>query len=751
VLPAAVDDSISIAEDSTARTFNVLSNDENADGGPLMITSVTQPQNGTVEITAEGDAITFAPTSNFSGETSFSYTVNGGSTANVAVNVREVDDPPTAVADAFTVTEDDAASTVDVLANDLDVDDGTTAITGSTQPLHGTVVPINDSTALRYTPAANFSGSDSFTYTLNGGSTASVALTVTGVDDLPVAVDDRVMTTSDTSLTFDVRTNDDDIDGGPISVDSITQPSSGTATIEGSGSLRYVPGASFSGNDSFTYVLNGGSTATVLVLVSAPADLPPTGVDDTATVAEDSGPSAINVLANDQNADGGPLAIMAVMQPANGTVVITGGGSGLTFQPAPNFTGPTGFLYTLNGGSTALVSVTVTPIDDAAVASADTLTVDEDSAATPISVLANDFDIDGGAPFVITGITQPGNGVSTLAAGGITYRPNANFAGTDSFTYTITGGASATVTVIVTPVDDAPVALADAFTVAEDSAATALAVMANDTDIDGGPATITSAMQPENGTVVVAADGSGLTFRPAANFNGVTSFNYTRNGGSSAVVTVTVTPVPDNGTAVNDAYVIEVDATVTSLDVLTNDLDPDGAGLQVVSLGTVLNGTASIAPGGQTINFTPAPGFDGVVSFQYTIAGGSTATVSVDVRIEDPYYQPFAVYDTTSVSENSGFTTVNVLSNDGNVTTNTFVIGVTGTSTHGGTVQISPSGKAVRYRPAPGYYNFCSRDSRVAHHGGKGGDDTFTYTITGGSTATVYVTVFCDQQGGGNF
>ena len=118
----------------------------------------------------------------------------------------------------------------------------------------------------------------------------------------------------------------------------------------------------------------GGSTATVSVTVTC-VDDPPVAVDDAATVAEDDPATTIDVLANDTDVDGGPIAIDTVTQPANGTVVITSGGDGLTYQPNPNYCNdpagatPDTFTYTLTpGGSTATVSVTVTCVDDPPVA-----------------------------------------------------------------------------------------------------------------------------------------------------------------------------------------------------------------------------------------------------------------------------------------------------------------------------------------------------------------------------------------------
>src|SRR5512134_1747490 len=154
-------------------------------------------------------------------------------------------------------------------------------------------------------------------------------------------------------------------------------------------------------SDNFTYTLNGGSTANVRVTVTC-ADDAPVAVDDTATVAEDSAASPIDVLANDTDPDGGPKTIASVTQPDNGTVTVAGDNQSLSYTPDPNYCNNPGaaptddFTYTLNGGSTATVAVTVTCADDSPVAVDDTATVAEDSAASPIDVLANDTDPDGG-------------------------------------------------------------------------------------------------------------------------------------------------------------------------------------------------------------------------------------------------------------------------------------------------------------------------------------------------------------------
>jgi Bacterial cadherin-like domain len=197
-----------------------------------------------------------------------------------------------------------------------------------------------------------------------------------------------------------------------------------------------------------------------------PVDAAPVAVADAHDVAEDSGAAAIPVLANDTDADGGPKTIVNATDPANGTVVVTGGGSGLSYQPDPDYcneppgSAPDVFAYTLNGGSTAMVSVTVACVDDAPIAVDDSRTVAENSSLAAVPVLANDTDIDGG-PMNIVSKTNPANGTVFLtgpvgAYTGISYQPanlycNSQTGGSDdTFTYTLNGGSTATVSVYVT-------------------------------------------------------------------------------------------------------------------------------------------------------------------------------------------------------------------------------------------------------------------------------------------------------------
>ncbi|NNE86398.1 MAG: tandem-95 repeat protein [Alphaproteobacteria bacterium] len=181
---------------------------------------------------------------------------------------------PTAVNDAPTTAEDTAVI-VSVLSNDSDPENDPLTITAVTQGANGSVVNNGDGT-VTYTANADYNGADSFTYTIddgNGGTdTATVNVTVTAVNDGPIAVNDAPATTANTAVIVSVLTNDSDPEGDTLTITGITQGTNGTVVNNGDGTVTYTPNASYVGADSFTYTIddgNGGTdTATVNVTVS---------------------------------------------------------------------------------------------------------------------------------------------------------------------------------------------------------------------------------------------------------------------------------------------------------------------------------------------------------------------------------------------------------------------------------------------------------------------------------------------------
>ena len=348
----------------------------------------------------------------------------------------------------------------------------------------------------------------------------------------PEARDDTLVASAEdagprTILASELLANDTDADNGSgppnagLTITSVGNAIGGTVALDGAGNVVFTPAANFNGTASFSYTVSDGlnlsDEAQASFTVTPTNDLPTTGDDLLTTVAEDSGPRAIaaaTLLANDTGApdSGETLSVIAVGNAVGGAVSLSGDGATITFAPAANFDGTASFDYTLSDGTfgstdVGSASFPVTSVDDAPIALADTTTVDEDSGATAIAVLANDIDIDGG-PKTIVAITQPANGTVAITGGGtgLTFTPNANFNGSDIFTYTLNGGSPATVNVTVGAVDHAPIAVVVTATVGENSGATAIDVLANDIDIDGGPKTIVAITQPGHGTVAITAE-----------------------------------------------------------------------------------------------------------------------------------------------------------------------------------------------------------------------------------------------------
>jgi len=534
------------------------------DNLPLTFNVVTQPGNGTLSGAAPN--LTYTPSPDFNGSDSFTFTANNGTdTSNVqtiTITVAPVNDDPLAVDDTAS-TDEDTSVDVAVLGNDSDVDGDTPTLVSVGAASNGSTTA-NANGTITYTPNADFSGSDSFTYTIsdgNGGSaTATVSVTVNPINDAPVATVDMVTTDEDTDVIIDVLANDTDADGDALTPSVTAAPANGAATVNADGTITYSPDADFNGGDSFTYEVsdgNGGSdTATVSVNV-IPVNDAPVAVDDTATTDEDTDVT-VDVLANDSDVEGDTLSSSVTSAPTNGATTVNADGS-ITYTPDADFSGSDSFTYELsdgNGGSaTATVSITINPVNDVPVAVDDTATTDEDTDVI-VDVLANDTDADGDAltPSVSA---APANGAATVNADGtITYTPNADFSGSDSFTYELSdgngGSATATVSVTVNPVNDAPLFVdptpADnAMLMAPEGAAFTIDLEA--TDVEGDALTYTLTGLPAS--AVVDASTGDLSWTPGY-----------QDAGS-----YTVTATVDDGNGGTDSRTFTVDVSFTDADM----------------------------------------------------------------------------------------------------------------------------------------------------------------------------------------
>ncbi|MDA2895459.1 Ig-like domain-containing protein [Mycolicibacterium sp. BiH015] len=764
--------------EDTPRTFSaadLLWNDSDPDkagGDILSFHSVAGAVNGVAVLNADG-TITFTPAANYNGPASFTYKVKdtagavSANSATVSLTITAVNDAVVARNDTASTIEDSAILTSVVLANDVAQNpDGpgealSVTTTGDIATSGGGRVVMAANGNYTYHPATDFIGIDTFTYTVTDGATSAVgtvAVTVTAKNDAtdtPIgAVYDTATTVSNTSVSGNVLTNDraDNPDGPSETLSVITTPTKsswngGTVTLNANGDYVYTPAAGFTGTDYFDYIVtDANSTAVGYVTITVSNANPIVAQNDSAT-SLDGAAIQINILGNEraQNPDG-PSESLSVNfdTPANG-YLFNWDGTSIWYQPNSGFSGTEMFGYTVSDGTTnSLGAVTVTVgIEDGVVAVNDTLAVYEDNSGT-VNVLTNDraSNPDGSAEHIyVYDYTQPshGNIVSFDGSGGFTYAPNADFVGTDTFTYTVNDGTSTaigtvTITITAVPNNTAVVARHDAITVLSNQYTPPFNVLTNDRgqNPDGvnEVLTVTGYTYPSNGTLYWNGNGE-FTYLSYVNFAGTDNFTYTvSDGTSTSVGTVTLTVLANSGVlAIADTNTVIEDGGYITGNVLINDRaqNPDGPAeelsIQYYNGTTAAGGYVYISTDG-TYNYAPAVDFNGTDSFTYTVTDGTNSavgTVSITVTaVEDVPHLISDEYETVKTNPVVG----NVLTNDRaqNPDGPSEPLSVISTghivTAYGGVVVMNSNGDFT-YTAAVGFW----------------GNDYFNYTVTDGTHA----------------
>ena len=647
--PASVA-AFTVVEGSSGNSLPVLDNDLVDDPAGLPVTdklllSVTDPPRGTASIS--GDVVLYTPDADFWGTDTFTYVMNQdvdgnatpdgvNSTGTVTVTITNVNDAPVAVASSDSTNEDTAK---DIVLSVSDIDDNnnvgfvsTLTPTILTGPASGTAT-VNANGTIRYTPALDFNGSDSFTYTVSDGiatsGTATVTITVNSINDNPVAFNDTYSASEDVLLSVPVGTgvrnsnDNDNKDTNPVTnltVELVSGPTNASSfNLNADGSFTYQSTLNFNGQDSFTYRLNDGqaqnnfsNTATVTINI-APVNDAPVANPDSYLVEEDTLLNANNlsagresVRANDSDVDVNPvltsLTVTLESGPANALTFSLNPNGTFTYQATLDYQGPDSFVYRLTdaGGlfSTATVSITVTEKNDPPVAVNDSYNAVEDV----------QLDVN-----TATGVRD---------GAGTDDDPDAN-------------NPNSTLRVVLV----------------------------------SGPT--------HSSVFNLNVDGS-FSYKAAANYNGPDSFTYKlldpipfNVESNIATVSINVAEVNDNPTANDDGTptspLIRIKNTVVNpfidqeINVLANDNDdPDFnvvENLTITSAGTgVLHGTVTISADLKKVLYTPELDYEGPDQFTYTIADGRGGSATATVFIEVVNFIPTDITGTVYVDSNNNGT-----------------------------------------------------------------------------------------------
>jgi len=676
-----------------------------------------------------------------------------------------------------------------LLANDSDVDTATDGQTLSISKVSGATKGtawLDTEGNIRFVPDTNYHGPASFSYTVsdgNGGTaTATVNITVAAVNDAPVAVGESSSTSEDTTLYIDVITllaNDSDVDtatdGQTSSISAVSNASHGTVRLvtlqDGSQQVAFTPDANFHGAASFQYTVsdgNGGTaTATAIVNVAAVNDAP-VAVGDLLALQEDATLqiSTAQLLTNDQDNDiatnGDVLRITRVFDAQHCTVVLNADDT-ITLRPDADYHGTVRFSYEavdLSGAtSVAQVVAGINAVNDPPVAYADQAQAVEDQALLldASTLLANDTDNDvatDGDSLRVASVANAVHATVRLTANGqIEFVPDANFHGVASFDYVVSDSfgatSTATVTVEVAAVNDAPVVLGERAVASEDTVyeTSAAALLGNDSDADsatdGQTLAVAQVDNAQNGVVTMDANGK-ITFTPGANFHGTASFDYLVSDGAGGYTTGTVQL---QLAAVNDAPVAlgesattdeDVDLVFTVASLLANDSDvdiaTDGQTLSISAVSNASHGTVrlvTLQDGSQQVAFSPDANFHGAASFQYTVSDGNggTATATAIVNVAAVNDVPVVVGESATTDEDVGlvFTAASLLANDSDVDAatdgQTLSISAVSAATNG-TAWLDTEGN-IRFLPDTNYH----------------GPASFSYTVSDGNGGTASATV----------
>ncbi|WP_172826882.1 Ig-like domain-containing protein [Flammeovirga sp. SJP92] len=610
------------------------------DGDVLSYEVVDQPANGT--LTGDLPNLKYVSDNGFEGDDSFTFKAFDGiaysEIATVAITVNPAPNVPPKAEDQ--VVKVMTSETVDITLKATDENDDALTYELVTQPANGTLS--GDLPNLQYVSDNGYVGDDSFTFRAYDGkeysNVATVSITVTNLPNTaPIAKDQDLDVIAKEELSITLEATDQE--GDDLTFEIVDQPSNGTLTGD-LPNLTYVSNDGFEGNDSFTFKAFDGSeysnVATVTIEVKPIPNSVPVAKPQTLEVITN---QALNITLEATDDDGDVLTYELVDQPTNGT--LTGDLPNLIYTSNTDFEGDDSFTFRAFDGedysNTATVSITVKAVPNSVpVAKDQTLEI---MSTKPLSITLEATDEDGDA-LTYELVDQPTNGTLTGDLPNVVYRSNDGFTGEEVFTFRAFDGEdysnTATVTVNVTPfMNSKPVADSQQLLMNQGESKS-FTLTGNDADND--PITFSILTQPSNGTIT--GEIPNLTYTPNPDFSGEDQMTFVINDGyeDSEVATITFlvrsngeTP-SDNTAPVAEDIVLEVkNSTSTVIELKATDEDDDALTYHIVKDVEV----GRLDHFGNSVEYYPESGFEGVVTFTYVANDGETesniATVTITV------------------------------------------------------------------------------------------------------------------------
>jgi len=469
VLSFSTNEDVNYVSDGTTRAHLAGTDIENS---AITCAKASDPSHGAVTVNSDC-SYTYAPTANYNGSDSFTFTVSDGalssSAATATITVSAVNDAPSATLLSFSTNEDvnyvSDGTTRAHLAG-TDIENSALTCAKASDPSHGAVT-VNSDCSFSYAPTANYNGSDSFTFTVSDGSLSSSAatatITVSAVNDAPSATALSFSTNEDVSYVSDGTTRahlaGTDIESSALTCAKASDPSHGAVTVNSDCSFSYAPTANYNGSDSFTFTVsdsvNTSAAATATITVSAVNDAPSATAlsfstnEDVSYVSD--GTTRAHLAGVD--AENSALGCAKASDPSHGAVTVNSDCS-FSYAPTANYNGSDSFTFTVSDGalssSAATATITVSPVNDAptSLGPVSTVTTSVDVAAS-ITLTSTDVEA---SSLTYTVTSQPVYGTLSGTPPNLTYTPLNDWAGNDSFQFSVSDGelsSSATVTILV--------------------------------------------------------------------------------------------------------------------------------------------------------------------------------------------------------------------------------------------------------------------------------------------------------------